>query len=202
MDELTGEVTGFKRGKLGTLCDVNPELDQLDIMENRVRELQGFLRGLLLDGVITRAETVALWAWMERYEYALQDQHPFREILPYLRLVLQDPLIKGAELREELHWMWVRLQSIQLRHPSPLSDLQVFLGLVQGALADNRLSPEELDHLLRWLKNCPSTYEPSNEQILEHIQQVLLYFYANECALTELRLARQYLQYISGLLAA
>jgi len=180
----------------------SPRLQHLDYLDERLRELQGFLRGLLLDGEVSRAEVRALRDWMDRHSAELVSQHPFAEILPYLRTVLESPRLTPADLREELTWMWERLRTIHLRHPSPSSDLTVFLGLVRGVLADERLHPAELDHLLLWLERCPAgaCELMDGESPYPHIHKVLRRFHGLSDSDPEFAHLRQYLEYMSRLL--
>lgn len=175
----------------------------LDHLDSQVRELQGFLRGLLLDGEVSRSEVRALQDWMHRHESELESQHPFSEILPYLRMVLADPHLGPAGLRDELTWMWERLRTIHLRHPSPASDITVFVGLVRGALADHTLHPSEVDHLLRWLERCPGGHceDIADENPYLHIRHVLLHFTSWSDTDSAQAQMRQYLFYLAELLA-
>jgi len=178
-------------------------LNHLDLIDERVRELQGFLRGLLLDGQVSRAEVCALRSWLHSHSPVLENEHPFVEILPYLRTVLDDPNLTSAELRDELHWMWERLRTIHLRHPSPSSDLTVFLGLVKGVLADEQVHPSEIDLLLRWLENCHGgNCETLPDSPYPHIRTVLQHYRGMSEQNPEFAHLRQYLEYITELLLA
>lgn len=175
----------------------------LEYVDERLRELQGFLRGILLDGEISQAEMRALRAWVQHHAHSLEKEHPFSEILPYLRTLLADSRITQNDLREELTWMWERLRTIQLRHPSSFSDLTVFLGLVRGVLADELLHPSEIDHLVRWLERCPGrNCEGMDDSPFPHIREVLLHYRRQEAYDPEFLNLRQYLEYMVELVVA
>lgn len=168
----------------------------LDYIDGRLRELQGFLRGILLDGDIDANEVVALERWLDQHAAELSYQHPFNEIVPYLRIVLADSTLGKTALHEELQWMLQRIRQIHLRHPSSQTDLSVFLGVLEGVLVSGGAGPTELDNLLQWIDNCPSASQP--DAPLLHLRESLASL--KPWAAADPQFCGQYLRFVGNLL--
>lgn len=127
-------------------------------LDKAVHTLEGILRGVAIDSIITEAEARELIRWRDDHrEFALR--HPFTEIMPKLDAALQDGVISDEE-KEDLLWVCGNLHTGNAYYDALTSDIQRLHGLLHGLLADGLLDDEEIRRLSDWanenqhLKGC------------------------------------------------
>lgn len=127
-------------------------------LDKTVHILEGILKGMAIDSVITEAEVRELIRWRdENIEYA--EQHPFNEIMPKVNAALKDGVITVEE-KDDLLWVCNNLHTDSIYYNALTSDIQRLQGLLHGVLADGVLNDEEIRRLDNWvsendhLKGC------------------------------------------------
>lgn len=118
-------------------------------LDKSLHTLEGLLKGVAADGVITVAELEGVRRWMrEHSEFALH--HPFNEIIPFLDDVLADGQIDADEAADVL-WLCERLSTSNEYFQIVTSDMQRFQGLLSGITADGQITEAELRALQSWM---------------------------------------------------
>jgi BRCA1 C Terminus (BRCT) domain len=111
--------------------------------------LQGLLNGFALDGVYSEAEVVELKSWLAENR-AVFGKHPFDEIVPRVNLAIKTGRF-DHEAKEDVVWLCQRLAEDSEYYDAITSDIQRLQGMLHGALADDKLSDEEIYALGEWL---------------------------------------------------
>jgi len=127
-------------------------------VDRAVHTLEGILRGIALDAVITSKELEDLRAWAND-QRALVGFHPFSELVPKIDAVLADEVIDADE-HEDLLWVCKNLQFGSTYYDETTSDMQRLQGILHGMLADGAITEDEIRQLSLWvadhsdLKGC------------------------------------------------
>ena len=112
-------------------------------------ELEGLLVGMNLDGKVTKGEIKDLNLWMKsnkKYRHV----SIVKEVLKNIETALEDGKIDQEEI-QDLIWTCNRLKGSNLFLDTVMSDLSVLKGLLQGILADNKITDDELKSLEKWI---------------------------------------------------
>lgn len=119
-------------------------------VDTAIHELEGYLKGIAFDGIITPEETLGIRRWKETHA-AYAAHHPFNEIIPVLDIALADGRITSGE-RRDLLWLCSHFTTANLYYNAIHSDLQRLHGLFRGILADSKITTEEIRSLAAWLE--------------------------------------------------
>lgn len=127
-------------------------------LDKAIHTLEGILRGIAIDSIITENEAFELGRWKNENIKLLQS-HPFNEILPLIDILLNDGIIRMEE-KDDLLWIFSNFQTDSIYYDALTSDIQRLHGLLHGILADGILSDLEIRNLYKWvienehLKGC------------------------------------------------
>lgn len=127
-------------------------------IDRAIHTLEGILKGVAIDGVITSDEAKELKAWCDDNR-ALIGNHPFTELIPKIDAALADGVI-DAEEQADILWVCQNLSSESIYYDDVTSDIQRLQGILHGILADGHISDEEIKQLSEWvdahsdLKGC------------------------------------------------
>jgi NAD-dependent DNA ligase len=119
-------------------------------LEKSIHSLLGLLKGISVDSNINENEICFLINWLSEHE-ALEELHPFNEIVPILREAVADGVISEEE-REDLLWVCERLCSNDF-YDEITTGLQQLHGLLGGVVADGIISEAELRGVQDWMKD-------------------------------------------------
>ena len=127
-------------------------------LDKAIHMLEGILKGIGIDSVITAAEARELSRWRtEHIEFATQQ--PFTEVMPKVDAALKDGVI-SIEERDDLLWVCNNLHTGSTYYDAVTSDVQRLHGILHGLLADGVLTDDEILKLTEWvsendhLKGC------------------------------------------------
>jgi hypothetical protein len=127
-------------------------------LDKAIHTLEGILKGIAIDSVITEAEVRELSQW--RNEHIKQaKRHPFSEVMPKVDAALKDGVITMDE-KDDLLWLCNNLHTDSIYYDTLTSDIQRLHGLLHGVLADGVLTDNEIKRLSDWvsenehLKGC------------------------------------------------
>jgi NAD-dependent DNA ligase len=121
-------------------------------LHRSVSMLYGIVDGITADGEVNAQELNLLMEWMDLHR-PHQDLHPFNEFFPLLRDVLEDGILQENE-RKDILWLSNKVLQGELEC-AVKTDMQILHGLIQGIVADGKISPEEIRHLQEWIDNRP-----------------------------------------------
>ncbi|GEM_PF-5726942 len=115
--------------------------------------LEGYIRGLWMDGQVNSSELEGLRSWVESHQ-DLMKYTPFDRVFPLLETIMEDGSFDSGEY-EQLLWELeaFKLQSDYLSGSD--GDLRSFFGMLQGILSDDVVSEKEIRALNDWLKFKP-----------------------------------------------
>ena len=119
-------------------------------LDKAVHTLEGLLKGIASDGVVTDVEVGAVRSWMDQYE-AVRDRHPFTEVLSALDQVLEDGIIDEEELKDIL-WLCDRFTTANEYFSAITADMQRLQGILGGVTLDGKITKEELTALGNWMQ--------------------------------------------------
>lgn len=116
-------------------------------------ELDGIVRGVALDGLITPGEAKALSRWCQtvRTTCNVRELHDFADLLDS---ILADGVITEDE-RLDMEWGLRSWTTPNIYYDAVTSDVQRLHGLLMGLLADGELSDAEVRRLQDWLEDHP-----------------------------------------------
>jgi hypothetical protein len=123
-----------------------------DELHRSVSMLYGIVDGITADGEVNAQELNLLAEWMNLHR-PQQAFHPFNEFFPLLSKVLEDGTLDDNE-RKDILWLSNRVLQGELEC-SVKTDMQILHGLLQGIVADGKISPKEIRHLQEWMDNRP-----------------------------------------------
>lgn len=118
-------------------------------LDKAIHTLEGFLKGIAIDAVITAPEVRGLTNWISEHAESAHRQ-PFSEIMPKLIQSLKDGAISQEE-KEDLLWVCGNLKSNSPFYDVLTSDIQRLHGLLHGLLADGILADAEIRKLSDWM---------------------------------------------------
>lgn len=112
-------------------------------------ELDGLLRGVSADGVISTEEAGRIAAWLHKNE-EFSDVHPFSELSTRLQRALADGVLTTDEA-EDLLFVVSKYTTVNPYFDQIRAGLQVLMGLLSGYAADARINENEVQHLQQWV---------------------------------------------------
>lgn len=118
-------------------------------VDRAVHTLEGILKGVAIDGIITPDEAKELKAWCDDHR-KLIGNHPFTELLPKIDAALADGCIDEEE-QADILWLCQNLSSESIYYDSVTSDIQRLQGVLHGILADGHVSDVEIKQLSEWI---------------------------------------------------
>lgn len=123
-------------------------------MHKSLNSLVGILSGICADGAVDDAEYNELKNWYSLHDYLL-NVFPFREILPSIRLALQDDVLDIEEV-EGVLWLchkFLDAHQEDLYFDYMTSQIQRLEGMLHGIVSDGIISDIELTNLNNWLND-------------------------------------------------
>jgi hypothetical protein len=114
-------------------------------------ELDGLLRGVKADGIISPDEAARIAAWLQRNE-EFADVHPFSELATRLRRALGDAVVTVDET-DDLLFVVSKYTTINPYFDQIRAGLQVLMGLLAGYAADARIDESEVKDLQQWVED-------------------------------------------------
>lgn len=118
-------------------------------LDKYFHQLEGTLRGILMDGVVSPAEADTLRRWRDSLGRSAT-RAPFREVVETIDAVLADDKVEPEEV-EDLLWVAQRFTTPNQYYDAVSSDIQRLHGIIFGFLADGELTDDELLALKDWL---------------------------------------------------
>jgi hypothetical protein len=120
-------------------------------VDTAVHTLEGILKGIAIDGVITPKELDELRSWAND-NHKLIGSHPFSELIPKINVALADGVIDSEE-QADILWVCQNLQSGSIYYDSVTSDIQRLQGILHGILADGLVTDTEIRQLSEWIES-------------------------------------------------
>ena len=127
-------------------------------LDKSIHTLEGILKGIALDSIITETEVRELNSWLKKHvDYS--KKHPFNEIIPKVKEALKDNIITQEE-KDDLLWLCNNLHTDNIYYDAITSDIQRLHGILHGILADGEITDDEIQKLSAWvsenehLKGC------------------------------------------------
>ncbi len=118
-------------------------------LDKAVNTLRGIADGIMLDGKVSNDELMEITNWCTLHR-DLIDRHPFSEIIPLIdKCVLDGELTKEEML--DILWVCDNIAKDSDYYNFITGTIQQLEGILQGALADNVLSDDEIFHLADWV---------------------------------------------------
>jgi hypothetical protein len=114
-----------------------------------LRQLEGLLKGIALDGKILPVEAVALREWCGSGGRD-PNRPPFREVVAKVEAAVADGVLDEEE-RADLLWMCDRATSPNAYHDLAGADMDRLHGLLAGVGADRRVTKDELEGIRAWM---------------------------------------------------
>jgi hypothetical protein len=114
-----------------------------------LRELEGLLKGISLDGRLQPVEAVALRDWCSSGGRD-PTRPPFRDVADKVRAAIADGVLDDEE-RADLLWMCGKATSPNAYYDMAAADIQRLNGLLAGVGADRRVTERELTGIRGWL---------------------------------------------------
>jgi NAD-dependent DNA ligase len=127
----------------------NSRITRRQRVDTAIHTLEGILRGISIDGVISFKELNELKSWVED-NHCYLGNHPFSELIPKIDSALKDGVIDTEE-QEDIIWLCQNLQSESIYYDEITSDIQRLHGLMHGILADGKITDEEIRNLSSWI---------------------------------------------------
>jgi hypothetical protein len=118
-------------------------------LDRDVHELEGFLRGIALDGHIRQEEVESLRTWCRKR----RDVHhvgPFAELIPLIEGAIADGVVDEEE-RADILWFCEQIRTPSIYYSVVTSDLQRLHGMLAGIAADGVVEAKELLALREWM---------------------------------------------------
>ena len=114
-----------------------------------LRELDGLLKGIALDGRIQPVEALALRQWCSS-DGRDAARPPFSELIAKVEAAIADGVLDEEE-RADLLWMCEKATSPNAYYDLAAADMQRLSGLLAGVGADRRVTERELAGIREWL---------------------------------------------------
>jgi NAD-dependent DNA ligase len=121
-------------------------------LHKAVNSLIGMITGIGIDGVINEDEKSEIINWCNLHGY-LTNKFPFSEIIPMVNLILSNNPVEYDDI-QDLLWLCNNISSkgeFKEYYDIITSSIQQLEGILQGVLADNELSDEEIIQLAKWI---------------------------------------------------
>jgi hypothetical protein len=122
-------------------------------LDRLIHELEGIVRGIALDGVVTPGEAAALARWRDtvRGLNTVAELASFAELLD---VILADGVLTDDE-RLDLMWALKIWRTPNRYYDAITADVQRLHGVLMGLLTDGRLTDAEVQALHAWLGEHP-----------------------------------------------
>jgi hypothetical protein len=114
-----------------------------------MRELEGLLKGVALDGRLQPVEALALRDWCTSGGRDAT-KPPFAEVVAKVQAAIEDGVVDEQE-RADLLWMCGKATSPNSYYDLAAADMQRLSGLLAGVGADRRVTERELAGIREWL---------------------------------------------------
>lgn len=121
-------------------------------LDKAVHTLEGLLRGVAADDIITDEEKNAVSQWIDEHQH-FAARHPFNEIIPELEQVFSNDDME--ERVQDILWLCDKLKDVKIFYDVTTADMQTLQGIINGILADNIIEVKELQYLLEWIQEHP-----------------------------------------------
>ena len=118
-------------------------------VDKAVHTLTGLLRGIAIDDELNALEVAELLNWCEEHK-ELVGRAPFNELIPHLKLMMQDGVVDPEEL-EDLLWLCKNLSPESDYYDEITNEIQVLQGMLHGIMADDHVSLTEAKELQKWV---------------------------------------------------
>ncbi|MFO0901988.1 MAG: hypothetical protein U0939_03245 [Pirellulales bacterium] len=121
-------------------------------MRQAMNELEGMIRGIVMDGHVNGQEIDALAQWLERTR-PLAAMPPFQEFVATVARIVADPHIDEGD-KSDLMWLFSRLVAHNQSYSGVTSDLQRLEGILAGVMADGVIHERERVGFEEWAERC------------------------------------------------
>lgn len=118
-------------------------------LHKAVNTLRGLVAGISSSDGVSDLEIRELVNWCDTHG-ALEDRHPFSELLPLIRRSLEDGYIDDEE-KKDILWLCSNFTDNSKYYDITTSSIQFLGGLIHGIMADEEISDNEIDALCRWI---------------------------------------------------
>lgn len=118
-------------------------------VDRQFHEMEGILRGVTADGVVSAGEVGALRHWLA----CLGEQRaraPFAEVAAVVERIVSDGVVDDDEIAD-LKWALDRWTTPNVYFNAITSDIQRLHGMIGGMLADGHVNDDEIAALADWL---------------------------------------------------
>jgi len=117
--------------------------------DKAIHTLEGFIEGVAIDAKVTDQELAALTGWIGAHQEFI-DRHPFNEVIPRLRQILEDRIIDDEE-KADILWLCNKITTENNFFSRATADMQRLQGILGGIVADNTITKAELSALQDWM---------------------------------------------------
>lgn len=118
-------------------------------VDQAAHKLEGILRGIAADGLVTADESKILLKWLAEHR-SCASRHPFNELVPVINRAMRNHRIDDEE-RADLLWLCKKFTGEGAYYNRAGNDLQRLQGILAGAFADHRINQKEVLVLRTWL---------------------------------------------------
>ncbi len=119
-------------------------------LDKAIHMLEGIVKGVAIDGVVTSEEVTFLKGWCDCYKEAAS-RHPFNELVPMIEDALRDGVFDEEEQKDIL-WFCENATTENAYFNAATSDIQRLQGILLGISADGVITEEELNGLSCWIE--------------------------------------------------
>ncbi len=122
-------------------------------LEKAMHTLEGFVRGVTIDGKLNDDELIILSDWIgENAEFS--KKHPFTEVVPRLERIINGNVIEEED-RADILWLCDQFTTGSKHFDEVTSDLQILHGIMAGVAADVQITEGELRAIRDWMDEKP-----------------------------------------------
>lgn len=121
-------------------------------LRQAMNELEGMIRGIVMDGHVNGQEIAVLGQWIERTR-PLATSPPFSEFVATAARIVADPHIDEGD-KSDLMWLFSRLVAHNQSYGGVTSDLQRLEGILAGVTADGVIHDRERAGFQEWAERC------------------------------------------------
>lgn len=118
------------------------------MLKRSVNMLIGILYGISSDESASKSEIDLLEDWINLHE-PYRTYHPFSDFFPVIKEMLADGVIDESE-KEDILWVAQKIIGGELESAAK-TDIQILHGLLQGIIADDAITSQELSALQKWI---------------------------------------------------
>lgn len=121
------------------------------ILDKELHTLEGILKGIAIDNVISSSEILALLGWCERHQ-RVSHKSPFNEVIPLIKKATEDGDIDEEE-KNDIRWLCQKYITPNKYYDHVTSDIQRLHGILAGIVVDGKITEDELRGLQEWISN-------------------------------------------------